>query len=202
MTQSQEKLNIIVLGYSGVGRTSILNRGLDIESSQFSVSTIGLDTKSKFFKFDDTKIKVNYFFSNGQERFKDVSSKFLKKADGAIFVFDITKKATFELIGKWLDDIRENNKLDIPKILIGNKVDLETERKVSKEEGEQLAKLLKCKYYETSAKTGQNVKQALDEITEFTYSIWKNSEKKHSIKISSDNSGKKKLSAKNKGCQD
>ena len=49
---------------------------------------------------------------------------------------------------------------------------------------------------------GQNVKQALDEITEFTYSIWKNSEKKHSLKISSDNSGKKKRAAKKKGCQD
>ena len=54
----------------------------------------------------------------------------------------------------WLDDMRQNNKMNIGKVLIGNKSDLESERIVSKEEGEQLAKLLECKYYETSAKTG------------------------------------------------
>ncbi len=59
-----------------------------------------------------------------------------------MLVFDITKKETFELIGTWLDDIRQNNKMNIGKMLIGNKADLENDREVTKEEGEELAKLL------------------------------------------------------------
>ena len=96
--------------------------------------------------------------------------------------------------------MRENNKMNIGKVLIGNKSDLESERIVSKEEGEELAKLLKCKYYETSAKTGQNINQALDEMAKITYSIWKNSENKNSITISSIDSEKPRLVLKKKGC--
>jgi len=91
--------------------------------------------------------------------------------------------------------------MNIGKILIGKKADLESERKVSKEEGKQLAKLLECQYYETSAKTGQNINQALDEIAKITYLIWKNSENKNSIMIASTDSKKPSLSTKKKGCR-
>ena len=63
--------------------------------------------------------------------------------------------------------------MNIVKILIGNKADLENEREVTKEEGEKLAKLFECKYYEASAKNGQNINTSLDEIEEIIYSIWK-----------------------------
>ena len=91
--------------------------------------------------------------------------------------------------------------MNIGKILIGNKDDLESERKVPKEEGEQLAKLLECKYYEISAKIGQNIDQALDEIAKIAYSICKNSENKNSIMISSTDSEKPSLVTKKKGCR-
>ena len=96
--------------------------------------------------------------------------------------------------------MKENNKMNIGKVLIGNKSDLESERIVSEEEGEQLAKLLECKYYETSAKTGQNINQAMDEMAKITYSIWKNSENKNSITISSIDSEKPRLVLKKKRC--
>ena len=202
MTESQEKLiKIIILGSSSVGKTSILQRGFDNEFSPNALSTIGIDFKTKFFKFDDTKIKVNYTDTAGQEKFRAIALNYLKGTDGAMLVFDITKKETFELIGTWLDDIRKNNKMNIGKMLIGNKADLESDREVTKEEGEELAKLLECKYYETSAKTGQNINQALDEIAEITYSIWKNnSENRHSIRISSADSGKPSIVEQKKGC--
>ena len=170
MSQPQENtIKIIILGSSSVGKTCLLQKAFENEFNQNSLSTIGIDFKTKFFKFDDTKVKVNYIDTAGQEKFRAISVNYLKGTDGAVLVFDITKKETYELIGTWLDDIRENNKMSIGKMLIGNKADLEDEREVSKEEGEQLAQMLECKYYETSAKTGQNVNEALDEIARTTY---------------------------------
>ena len=202
MSQSQENtIKIIILGSSNVGKTCILQKGFENEFNQNSLSTIGIDFKTKFFKFDDTKVKVNYIDTAGQEKFRAISLNYLKGTDGAVLVFDITKKETYELIGTWLDDIRENNKMSIGKMLIGNKADLEEEREVSKEEGEQLAQMLECKYYETSAKTGQNVNEALDEIAKVTYLIWKKSnENRNSIRISQADSVGKPSIVEKKGC--
>ena len=201
MSQTQENIiKIIILGSSGVGKTCILQRAFDNEYNQNAVSTIGIDFRTKFFKFDDTKIKVNYIDTAGQEKFRAISVNYLKGTDGAVLVYDVTQKKTFELIGTWLDDIRENNKMSIGKMLLGNKADLEEEREVTKEEGEKLAELLQCKYYETSAKTGQNIIESLDEIAKLTYSIWKKSnENRNSIRISAADSGKPSVAAEKKG---
>ena len=193
MSQSQDNfLKIIILGSSNVGKTCILHRCFENEYQENSLSTIGIDFKTKFFKFDDTKIKVNYIDTAGQEKFRAISVNYLKGTDGAVLVFDITKKETFDLIGTWLDDIKKNNKMDIGKILIGNKTDLELDREVSQEDGKKLAEQLKCKYYETSAKTGQNINEALNDIAKITYLQWKKThENRHSIRISSTDSVEK-----------
>ena len=68
-----------------------------------------------------------------------------------------------------MNDLKENNKIDAIKILIGNKSDLADKREVQKEEAEKLAETIKCKYYEGSAKTGENINEALDEIARITY---------------------------------
>lgn len=203
MAQPQENtIKIIILGSSSVGKTCILQKGFENEFSQNSLSTIGIDFKTKYFKFDEDKVKVNYIDTAGQEKFRAISVNYLKGTDGAVLVFDITKKETFELIGNWLDDIRQNNKMSIGKMLLGNKADLEDEREVTKEEGEKLAELLQCKYYETSAKTGQNINEALDEIAKLTYTIWKKAnENRNSIRISAaDSVGKPSVVQGKKGC--
>ena len=203
MTQPQENtIKIIILGSSSVGKTCILQKGFENEFNQNSLSTIGIDFKTKYFKFDEDKVKVNYIDTAGQEKFRAISVNYLKGTDGAVLVFDITKKETFELIGNWLDDIRQNNKMSIGKMLLGNKADLEEEREVTKEEGEKLAELLQCKYYETSAKTGQNINEALDEIAKLTYTIWKKAnENRNSIRISAaDSVGKPSVVQGKKGC--
>ena len=201
MSQPQEHtIKIIILGSSSVGKTCILQKGFENEFNQNALSTIGIDFKTKYFKFDEDKVKVNYIDTAGQEKFRAISVNYLKGTDGAVLVFDITKKDTFELIGTWIDDIRENNKMNIGKMLIGNKADLEDEREVTKEEGEKLAELLQCKYYETSAKTGQNINESLDEIAKLTYSIWKKSnDNRNSIRISAADSGKPSLASEKKG---
>ena len=205
MDNSKENIiKIILLGSSSVGKTCILVRGFNNEFSSSNVSTVGIDFKTKIFEFDDTNVKVNYIDTAGQEMFKSISLNYLKGADGAILVFDITNKETFDLINSWIEDIKENNQMNIGKILIGNKVDLEESREVDKSDGEQLAKQLECPYFETSAKTGKNIIEALDEIAKITYFQWKQTNGRHSIKLRSSESVKavkgEKQKEDKKGC--
>ena len=150
------------------------------------LSTIGIDFKTKFFKFDGNKVKFNYIDTAGEEKFRAISVNYLKGTDGVILVFDLTNKETFDLIENWIKDIEQNNQSDIGKILFGNKSDILDSKQVSLEDAEHLADKLGCKYYEGSAKTGQNINEALDEIAKIAYDYYKNSDKRDSIRISSD----------------
>ena len=181
-------LKIIILGSSEVGKTSILNRYFNNEFTPNLLSTIGIDFKTKYFKFDDEKVKFNFIDTAGQEKFRAISVNYLKGTNGVILVYDITKKDTFDLIQGWIDDINENNKENIGKVLLGNKLDLEEERDVLKDDAQELANKLGCKLFEASAKTGENINEALDEIARTTYHYYKKlkeSEKRNSIRISS-----------------
>ena len=190
--KAEKTLKIIILGSSEVGKTCILNRYFNNEFKENLLSTIGIDFQTKFFKFDDHKIKCNYIDTAGQEKFKAISVNYLKAADGVILVFDITKRETFELLESWLKEIKETNKADISKILIGNKADLEYERMVSTDDGEKLAETINCKYFEASAKTGKNVVEALDEIARVTFNESNNSERVESVVLSREEKKKEK----------
>ena len=182
-------LKIIILGSSEVGKTSIMNRYFNNDFSPNLLSTIGIDFKTKYFKFDDEKIKFNFIDTAGQEKFRAISVNYLKGTNGVILVFDLTKLETFYLIQNWINDIIQNNQENISKILLGNKSDLIDERNVNKEEAEKLANDLGCKYYEASAKTGENIFEALNEIAELSYHQYKtlkNSERRNSIRISTE----------------
>jgi len=188
-------LKIIVLGSSEVGKTCVLNRYFNNEFKENCLSTIGIDFQTKFFKFEDKKIKVNYTDTAGQEKFRAISVNYLKGANGVILVFDITNRESFDLLESWMNELRENNKAGISKVLIGNKSDLAEKRDVQKEEAEKFAESIKCKYYESSAKTGENITEALDEVARITYLDAKNNEEeisRESIVLSREEKNEKK----------
>ena len=175
-TAIEVTVKVIVLGSSEVGKTCILNRYFNNEFQENALSTIGIDFQTKFFKFDDQKVKVNYTDTAGQEKFRAISVNYLKGTNGVILVFDITNKESFDLLETWMNDLKENNKVDISKVLIGNKLDLAEDRQVQKEEAEKFAESIGCKYYEGSAKSGENIKEALDEIARLTYNYVKDND--------------------------
>ena len=199
---SETILKIIILGSSKVGKTSIINRYFNHEFKENMLSTIGIDFKTKYFKFDDKKVKFNYIDTAGQEKFRAISVNYMKGTNGAILDFDITNKDSFELIKGWIDDINENAEADIGKIIIGNKLDMSDNRQVLLEDAEELAKDLGCEYFECSAKTGENINEALDEIAKLSYENYQNSENRHSIRLASDsnNNDKKEQKEKKKKC--
>ena len=195
MEKVDKTLKIIILGSSEVGKTCILNRYFHNEFKENLLSTIGIDFNTKFFKFENHKIKANYIDTAGQEKFRAISINYLKGTDGVILVFDLTNKETFDLLETWIKEFENTNKSDVSKVLIGNKSDLEEQRQVTTEDAVNFAKTLNCKYYEASAKTGKNVNEALDEIarTAFT-NITNNEERVDSIVLDGNlkkNKGKK-----------
>jgi len=179
-------LKIIILGASTVGKTSIFLRYFNNEFSHGTLTTLGVDFKTKFFKFEDKKLKINYIDTAGQEKFKSISENYLKGTDGVILVFDLTNKETLDLVNYWADCIKKNNRDNIGLILFGNKSDLENDRDVTYEEGKNLADKLKCQYYEGSAKTGENIEFVMNEIAKISYFEWKKTaENRMSIRLSS-----------------
>ena len=92
MSNNETILKIIILGSSEVGKTSILNRYFNNEFKQNLLSTIGIDFKTKYFKFDEEKVKFNFIDTAGQEKFRAISVNYLKGTNGVILVYDITNK--------------------------------------------------------------------------------------------------------------
>jgi len=164
MSEEPLSINLIALGNSSVGKTSYFIR---IEENKFipTFPTIGYDIKFKTIELENgKKVKVILTGTSGQERYHSLAPNFIKKADGIILMYDITNRESFDTISKWWDDILNNKEKDFPVILVGNKCDLEDERKVQKEEGESIANKLNTKFFETSNKDGINIEESLREL--------------------------------------
>ena len=159
---------VIILGMSEVGKTCLLINYFDKKFKENNISTIGIDFKTKFFKFDEKKVKINYVDTAGQERFHAISSNYLKNANGILLVYAVNSRASFSLLEDWMKEVKNHANQNFSIIILGNKCDVE-DREVTLEEGENFAKKINSKVYEVSAKTGYNVAEAFDEIARMTY---------------------------------
>ena len=157
------KINLLLVGDSSVGKTSLCHRYVINEFHENYLSTIGVDYLEKVIVIDDQNVNLKIMYTSGQERYGSIITSLFRQADGLIFVFDITKKDSFEAINRWLtlaEDIK-----DLPKILVGNKIDLQNSRVINKDKMENFAKRnnnIHC--FETSAKTGENVEDAFIDL--------------------------------------
>ena len=169
--QRMLEVHLITLGDGQVGKTSIIFRYIDNIFSGNYLSTIGIDVKIKKVTLSNgEEIKIKISDTAGQERFKAIASNYTKKADGIIFVYDITSSKSFMEVENWLSEItKEGN--DKPLILLGNKCDLEENRQISTEEGIDLSKKYGegIKFYETSCKTGDNIEKAMNDLVNQVY---------------------------------
>lgn len=169
---------IVLLGDGAVGKTSLRKTYLGEGFETDYLSTMGADFALYDTTVDDTHIRWQIWDLAGQPVFKDVVKAYYTKVFGGILVYDITRRQTFENVEKWLTDILANSKRDqdVPVVLLANKTDLREEgaETVSTEEGKELADRLGLSFIETSAKTGEGVQAAFDqlgkEILEFTSS--------------------------------
>uniref|UniRef100_A0A3Q3DJL6 small monomeric GTPase n=1 Tax=Hippocampus comes TaxID=109280 RepID=A0A3Q3DJL6_HIPCM len=129
---------ILLLGDSGVGKTCMLRRFTDREFDTGHISTIGVDFKMKTLEIDGIKVRVQIWDTAGQERYQTITKQYYRRAQGIVFVYDITSESSFQHIVKWATDVDEYAPEKVQRILVGNKSDEEPRRRVTREEGSKV----------------------------------------------------------------
>ena len=160
-------IKILTLGDTTVGKTSIVLRYSDDKFHDNNIlATIGIDFKIKQINRGGESIKLSIYDTAGQERFQNIIKHYYRGANGVLLTFDISNRSSFEKLDFWLNDLKENsdNIDELFICLIGNKLDKEDKREVSKEEANKYARENNMPYFEVSAKTGQGIKILFDEV--------------------------------------
>jgi len=132
---------VVLIGDSGVGKTNLLSRYLKNEFYFDSKTTVGVEFGAKRMEIEGVKIKAQIWDTAGQERFRSITNAYYKGAKGALLVYDVTRRDTFDNINKWVPELKASGDKEVTIILVGNKCDLESERQVSTEEGNKKAEL-------------------------------------------------------------
>ena len=156
---------ICLIGNICVGKTSLLARYADNSFKESYANTIGVDFRVITLKYKDIIAKVHIWDTAGNERFKSITINYYRSSHGFIYVYDITSKESFENLDMWINLTNENCGTNAINFLVGNKSDLEKEREVTKEEGEEFAKKYDLIFIETSAKNNDNVGKLFEFFT-------------------------------------
>ena len=170
--QSENKellYKILLLGDSSVGKTCFLMRYTDNTYQEIHMSTIGIDNKFKDVELEDgKKVKIQIWDTAGQDRFRSITRNYYKGANGIVLIFDVTNKKSYENVKNWVKQIKEEVSSRVTIILVANKIDDVNHRIVSKEEGEKIANECGLMFFECSAKTGENIEHAFNELVKKT----------------------------------
>ncbi|XP_066484041.1 ras-related protein Rab-2B [Tiliqua scincoides] len=150
----------VIIGDTGVGKSCLLLQFTDKRFMAVHDLTIGVEFGSRMITIDNKKVKLQIWDTAGQESFRSITRSYYRGAAGALLVYDITRRETFNHLTSWLEDARNHSNTHMVIILIGNKSDLENRRDVMKEEGEAFAQEHGLIFLETSAKTATNVEEA------------------------------------------
>ncbi|KAF9099167.1 hypothetical protein BGX29_007282 [Mortierella sp. GBA35] len=171
-------LKLLLIGSSGTGKSSLLMRFVDgvfLAPDEIS-ATIGVDFKVKVIDVEGKKYKLTIWDTAGQERFRTLTSSYYRGAQGVILVYDVSNRDSFNDLQTWFNELDTYcSSKEVVRMIVGNKVDKESSREVSKQEGQEFARKLQTLFVECSAKTKLGVQQAFDELVQQiidTPSLW------------------------------
>jgi len=150
----------LVIGSAGTGKSCLLHQFIEKQFKQDSTHTIGVEFGSKIVTIGGRSVKLQIWDTAGQERFKSVTKSYYRGAAGALLVYDICSRDSYNALGKWLSDARSLANPNVVILLVGNKRDLDAERQVSFLEASRFAQENELVFLETSALTGENVEEA------------------------------------------
>ena len=177
MSEAEEEYDmifkVVLVGDSGVGKTNILLRYLKNEFDTHTKATVGVEFGTKKAHIENSSIKAQIWDTAGQERYRSITSAYYKGAHGALIVYDITRKDSFDSVEKWLSDLKNNGEEKMVIMAIGNKCDMVNERVISTEDGEAKAQRNNIAFLETSALNATNVAKAFDELIQKLYVAFK-----------------------------
>ena len=163
-----ERIQLIMVGESGVGKTSLIRRYTNNIFNTNHLETIGIEFFNKEERINDQIIQIKLWDTAGQERFKSVSVKNLRYSQAAVVVFDLTVKESFNKVTDWLKEIRDYSP-KMPVGLFGNKSDLVEERQVKQEDIDDLCKREDLEYFETSARNNTGIKEGFAKIASMAF---------------------------------
>ncbi|CAL9064335.1 ras-related protein RGP1-like [Musa acuminata AAA Group] len=151
---------VVLIGDSAVGKSQLLARFCRNEFSIDSKATIGVEFQTRTITIDHKTIKAQIWDTAGQERYRAVTSAYYRGAVGAMLVYDITKRQSFDHMTRWLEELRGHTDRNIVIMLIGNKSDLGTLRAVPIDDAKEFAQRENLFFMETSALEATNVENA------------------------------------------
>lgn len=157
-------IKIIILGEASVGKTSIIGRYIDNSFHDLYTCTIQAEKRSKVINEDEnTSLRLNIWDTAGQEKFKSITRQYYRDAHGAIIVFDLTSRKSFDEVKNWIKELKSYGSEETVIIILGNKSDLSNERAVPEDD---IRKELNEEYFysDVSAKTGNNIILAFDNL--------------------------------------
>ncbi|CAA3029706.1 ras-related protein RABA4c-like isoform X1 [Olea europaea var. sylvestris] len=162
---------IVLIGDSAVGKSQLLARYARNEFSLDSKATIGVEFQTRTLEIDHKTVKAQIWDTAGQERYRAVTSAYYRGAMGAMLVYDITKRQSFDHVVRWLDELRSHADKNIVIMLIGNKSDLGSLRAVPVEDAKEFAQRENLFFMETSALEATNVEPAFLNILTEIYRV-------------------------------
>ncbi|XP_017557969.1 ras-related protein Rab-18-B [Pygocentrus nattereri] len=179
-------LKILIIGESGVGKSSLLLRFTDDTFDPELAATIGVDFKVKTIAVDGNRAKLAIWDTAGQERFRTLTPSYYRGAQGVILVYDVTKRDSFTKLENWLNELETYcTRNDLVKMLVGNKIDKDN-REVDRNEGLKFARKHSMLFIEASAKTRDGVQCAFEELVEKilqTPGLWESSMQSHGVQL-------------------
>lgn len=159
-------IKIVLIGDSGVGKSNLVYRFIHGAYNEGMANTIGVDFLMKDMVVRNQSVRVQFWDTAGQEKYRSIANAYYKNAQGAVIVYDVTSRESFENVSKWLQELNEFGEKGIQILLLGNKIDLDQSRQVSEVEGGKVADNKEAFFFEASAKTNQNnsVTQAFEKL--------------------------------------
>ena len=169
-TQYDLSFKVIVIGDSGVGKSCLTNKATHNIFDENYNATVGFEFFTFNLKLNNKIIKLQIWDTCGQELYRSLITNFYRNSSLAIIVYAVNSQESFNDVEMWLRELRTHSGPDIKVILIGNKIDLESERRISKEQGERFAKENNINIFvETSAKTGINAQKTFIDVADLLY---------------------------------
>ncbi|GAB4828106.1 Ras- protein RABA4d [Ancistrocladus abbreviatus] len=162
---------VVLIGDSAVGKSQLLARFARNDFSLDSKATIGVEFQTKTMVIDHKTVKAQIWDTAGQERYRAVTSAYYRGAVGAMLVYDISRRQTFDHIARWLDELRGHADKNIVIMLVGNKSDLDSLRAVPTEDAKEFAENENLFFMETSALEATNVETAFHTVLSEIYRI-------------------------------
>ncbi|KAK3094769.1 hypothetical protein FSP39_005976 [Pinctada imbricata] len=163
----QRIFKVVFIGDSGVGKSSFIHRFCCDHFNPMFSATIGVDFQVKTLVIDSQIIVLQLWDTAGQERFRSITKQYFRKADGVVIMYDVTSETSFKSVRNWMSSVQDGVEDGTAVVIVGNKTDMcegEDKRAVKSKDGLKLTMEYDGIFYETSAKSGNNIKECMDAL--------------------------------------